>query len=155
MHPALCVITFYLVMFVEREREREGMNRIVSSWLPQSRVSECPGLVLVDTSQHSPDWRQLPSLHSDIYPEDVGCWCCSYLGSHLWQERLELSLAWTQITVSLISSLNSLNLYSEEEHGNLQLVTRLLWLPGYLSVKLELRAGVVSFSWLWLALVTN
>ena len=29
-----------------------------------------------------------------------------------------LSLAWTQITVSLISSLNSLNLYSEEEPGN-------------------------------------
>lgn len=59
-------------------------------------------------------WRQTGRGRSENV--DVGCW--SYLGSHLWQVRLELSLAWTQISVSLISSLNSLNLYSEEEPGN-------------------------------------
>ena len=56
----------------------------------------------------SPQWRHRRQIR------DVGC--CSYLGSHLWQVRLELSPAWTQISVALIRSLNSLNLYSEEEH---------------------------------------
>ena len=56
--------------------------------------------------------------------------------------RLELSPAWTQISVSLIRTLNSLNLYSEEEPGNCGAAP----LHGYLSVKLELRAADVNFS---------